>query len=215
MQGFPACRWRKTIHRIVFLAPLFSSNFNTCTSGANFTYARGHKLHLRLNPQTSLFWQSQNNFTASARLHLSLRFVFVCIRLVVLAASFVGACTARPSFCNSYSFAEADDQWSPLPFPSYLLLLTCKRTLALALRTSDGRSSQATRYYGGFGWLASVTPSFPDCRWRKKFTGLFFLLPLWGRWRRRRRMRCPFPFLLQTCTISATFIFAVFCGSSR
>ena len=68
--SFPACRWRKTIHRIVFLAPLFSSNFNTCTSGANFTYARGHKLHLRLNPQTSLFWLCQNNFTASARMRL-------------------------------------------------------------------------------------------------------------------------------------------------
>ena len=79
----------------------------------------------------------QNCFTASARLRLPLRFVFVCIRLVVLTASFVGACTARPSFCNSYSFAEADDQWSPLPFPSYLLLLTCKRTLAFALRTTD------------------------------------------------------------------------------
>ena len=126
--------------------------------------------------------------TCKRTLAFALRFVFVCIRLVVLAVSFVGACTARPSFCNSYSFAEADDQWSPLLCTEGQALQNEKgtrRARSFFFRTTNDRSSQATKHDGAFAGLTASCKVFQLVAGAKQSPRLFCLLPL--------RYTYPFP----------------------
>jgi hypothetical protein len=65
------------------------------------------------------------------------------------------------------SFAKGKDLFT-LPLTSQLD----------ALFGEDAHPSQATKHYGGFGWLASVMQGFPACRWRKTIHRMFCWLPI-------------------------------------
>ena len=60
--------------------------------------------------------------------------------------------------------------------PHHLRSMTrARKPSATRLGVKPCHPSQATRHYDGIGWLASVTPSFPACRWRKTVHRTVFL----------------------------------------